>query len=603
MADAVWVDWAAQAVSEKVVLIDQDIGRLQEEWNNERTGVWGHRFNTYKETYHALGQGNLGYGSLGGSGTFESGNKTYPRAIGSANADATDYTQQGSLASVQANMQSFFYDYDTSKVYINCAGSDDPAIFTVVLGLTLALSNKAININESYYEPRVKGIPVLSKTKDPLFYGIIKHDGGSIEYDNHDGFFDAITQDYIFGRPVVIRYGGNYHDLIMPFDNYRKMFTGHVENSLTTHEMFTVDIVHNIKRFAKTIPVRKYNTTDFPDLNDDDIGKPRPISYGTIYHAEVVCTNKDGSAPWIFEVADTTEHASGILSVTTAYKAGVSIAIDSQSVAGGTFNIADANYTPTGADRGAKWTADFEGYQEGGAMIENACDIIKDIASVYASITYNSTNYDDTEWDAEDDDALDCGLYINNEINIEDAIEQLSASTFGSFIEKDDGRFTFRIVDITADADETIGKDLIKGSPAIAHDGTLFLSSCKVGYRKDWGARTYRWLNEVTDETDIATKYGGRKEEPFETLLTNAADAQTLATRIMNYYKKIRPDVVVMVPIEFIDFEIGDIKNVNTDRKNTTFMGTVKTEIISITKNIGLEDERDYIVLIGRRTD
>ena len=605
MADAAWLDWAAQAVSEKIVLIDQDIGRLQEEWNNERAGVWGHRFETYKETYHALGQGNLGYGSLGGSGTFESGNKTHPRAIGSVNADATDYTQQGSIASVQANVQSFWYDYDTSKIYINCAGFDDPAIFTVVLGITLALSNKAIHIDGVYFEPRVLGIPVLSKTKDPLFYGIIKHDGGSIEYDNHDGFFDSITEDYIFGRPVVLRYGGNYHNLTMPYANYKKVFTGHVESSLTDWETFTVDIVHNIKRFAKTIPVRKYNKTDFPDLHDDDIGKPRPIGYGPIYHAEVVCTNKDeaGSPDWVFECVDTTEHASGILSVTAAYLAGVSLTIDSTSVAGGTFTVQNIKYDPTDTDKGKIVTADFSSYAEAGTMITNACDIIKDIASVYASITYNSTNYDDTEWDSEDDDALDCAIFINKEINIEDAIEKLSLSTFGSFIEKDDGRFTFRIVDITADADETIGKDKITGSPAVPHDGTLFLSSCNIGYKRDWSKRAFRWLNEVTNEGDIATKYGRRSEEKFETLLTNAIDAQTLATRVMAYYGKIKSDVIVLVPIEYIDFEIGDIKNINTDRKLTTFMGTVKTEITGITKNIGLEDEADYLVLTGRRTE
>ena len=211
--------WMEQAISEKIVLIDQDIGRLQTAWSNERAGVWGHRFNTYKETYHALGQGNLGYGSLGGSGTFESGNKTHPRAIGSTFADAVEYTQQTSLASVQTNVQSFWYDYDTSKVYINCTGFNDPAIFTVVLGITLALSNKAVHINDAYYEPRIRGVPVLSKTKDPLFYGIIKHDGGSIEYDNHDGFFDAISDDFMFGRPTIIRYGGNYDNKIMPYAN------------------------------------------------------------------------------------------------------------------------------------------------------------------------------------------------------------------------------------------------------------------------------------------------------------------------------------------------------------------------------------------------
>ena len=303
----------------------------------------------------------------------------------------------------------------------------------------------------------------------------------------------------------------------------------------------------------------------------------------------------------MFEVADTTDHASGIMSVTAAYKSGESIVLAGQSVLNGSFTISYTQYTPTATDRGAVWTADFSGYDAAGAMITNACDIMKDIADVYGDITYNSDNYDDTEWDTEDDDALDCALYLDKETEIPEIFEQLCLSTFGVFIEKDDGRYTFRIIDTSASASETIGKTKIKGSPGVSHDGGVFLSSCKVGYKKNWDKNEYRWLSETTDETDLATKYGQYNEHQFETLLTNATDAQTLATRIMNYHGTIAPEITITVPVEYVDLEIGDIININTDRKDTTFIGTVKTEIIGITKNIGLEDEADTITLTGRK--
>lgn len=600
MADAEWLDWAAQAVSEKIVLVEMDIGREQTAWYNVRAGVWGHKFFTSKTTPHSLGKGNLGYGPLGGSGNVKTGNTTFPRAIGTAISDNVDLTEQATLASVQTNINSYWYDRDTSNFYIHCADNDDPAIKTVILGMTMALSNKAINIDDAYFEPRVLGIPTLSKTKDPLFFGIIKHDGGSIEYDNHDGFFDTISDDYLFGRPITIRYGGNYHGLTMPYENYRKVFTGHVENSSQSWETFSVDVVHNIKRLAKTIPTRKYNQTDFTDLNDDDLGKPRPISYGQIYHGRVVCTNKDAaSGPWVFEVADTTDHASGIMSVTTIYKDGVSIAIDSQSVAGGTFNVADANYKPLATDRSAIWTADFSGYVDGGSLITNTCDVIADINDVYAGITFASAQYNVVEWTAQSADALDCGLYINNEGNIEDFIEQLTQSSFGDFIEVDDGRFTFRIIDLTETATETIGRDKISGSPTVYHAGTLFLASVKIGYKRDWSQGTLRWLNDADQEDDIATKSGRRSEEKFETLLTNATDAQVLATRYLDYYGRIRPDITILVPIEYSDFEIGDVINFDTSREDGAFMGTVQVEIIEITKHIGVEGGRDSIGVTG----
>ena len=119
---------------------------------------------------------------------------------------------------------------------------------------------------------------------------------------------------------------------------------------------------------AFVIPVNKYDTTTFPNLNADDIGKPRPIAYGQIYHAPCVCVNKDQvGQDWIFECADTSDHASGIMSVTAAYLDGAPLTIKSQGLASGTFTINNASVAFATTDKTKTVTADFSGYDEAGA--------------------------------------------------------------------------------------------------------------------------------------------------------------------------------------------------------------------------------------------
>jgi len=62
--------------------------------------------------------------------------------------------------------------------------------------------------------------------------------------------------------------------------------------------------------------------------------------------------------------------------------------------------------------------------------------------------------------------------------------------------------------------------------------------------------------------------------------------------------------MTVMVPVVYIDSEIGDIINIETNRRGDgDYIGTVKVELIEITKSIGLSDDPDNIILRGRMCD
>ena len=440
------------------------------------------------------------------------------------------------------------------------------------------------------------GVPILKKTKDPLYFGIIKYDGGMLTLNNADGHYDDITDNYTLGQPVTIKYG--FDDT---YSNYETIFKGYVENLELTYDECNIEIMDNRKKLSKVLPTNFFDKTTYANLHDEDVGKPIPLVWGTCKRVPCICVNRaqGGSPDWTFKVADVADHANGIDAISACYVDGQDGTIDSTDVANGTFVIANANYSP-----GQKVTADVVGFEDGAAaVIDDPLDIIEDILNTYLSISYDSDNFDTTEWAAAKSDSLsaDIGLWVGEETEIIDIIEQISLSAFGNFIIKDDGTYTFRIFDSTDAASETLGKrEILKdGGVSVAYDGTEFLTSCNVSYLRNWGDDSFAWFNHTSSESDIYNKYRKYQNKDFETLLTAAADAEALADALMAYMDDVMALITIQTSVQNIQLEIGDIVNFTPDRPDRTWMGSTKVEIIG--RDIDLLN--NIVTLVGREID
>ena len=79
-----FTDFIAKTTSEKIILFELDYGEEQARWYNYESGIWAWKYYTYRETDHDLGNGNLGFGPLGGSNTNTgSGETAFHTLIGS----------------------------------------------------------------------------------------------------------------------------------------------------------------------------------------------------------------------------------------------------------------------------------------------------------------------------------------------------------------------------------------------------------------------------------------------------------------------------------------------------------------------------------------
>jgi hypothetical protein len=224
----------------------------------------------------------------------------------------------------------------------------------------------------------------------------------------------------------------------------------------------------------------------------------------------------------------------------------------------------------------------------GYASVDNGIQVLEDILAEYGNLAYSAANYDQTAWGIKKTAAYNVGYAITDETEIGKAIEELSMTQFGNFLRKDDGKYTFIKWTSTATVTTTISNvDFLRDStPAIDWDGTAFLSSCAVGYRRDWANNKHAYYNNALYQTDAFTKYKKYQHKSFDTLLTNATDAATYSEEVMTLMKDVKPVYSFTTGARYIDVEIGDAVEVQFNRPNQTMAGLIKGEVIEVEKDL-----------------
>lgn len=576
-----FTDVSDESIADRYVLAELSLGRKQGQWVPYEAGVWYYHFYKYSlnQTYGYKKGFLLGYKE---SGTDNLGIKYNPIDINSCYVDGEEYTEASSLANMIATNKRWWYAPDEVRFYIHIDGFDPPHAHIVVVGITWPIANKAKNINSMYYEPRLMGSVTIEKSKDPLEFGVIRHTTSGLQMHNEDGFFDEIKESVVTYQPVYMKYGVDLLDgTIMAYANYQDVGRRHIENYGLTWKQFNISLVDGRKILSRKIPTNVYNQTAYPNLSDKNIGKSIPLVWGIVKNVPCICTDEEASpSNFNFKCANVSDHGSGIRAITTAYVNGVEETIQSTDLTNGEFTIANTDYAP-----GQKVTADITGF-DFAADDDNPLDIIEDILDTYQSIAYNATNFDTAEWATAKALAYDVGIFIDKPTEISKIIEKIGVSNFGNFIDKDDGKYSFRIFDRQAASTRTITVSEIFGEPNISWAGSRFLTKVKVGYAQDYSEKQFAWYEDDTAESDVHAENKKYQEKEPETYLVNAADAQSLAEDYIDLMKSIRGVVNVTVGTKHMDLEIMDIITITLDRRQSAWFGELRCQVIGLRKNL-----------------
>lgn len=492
-------------------------------------------------------------------------------------------SSQISLANCLSTNKSYYNDILTQTIYVHCDAYNDPDIYVMLLGTTLRAASRAIDLDGYYWEPRLIGTPTIELTRDPLLYDVMAFDGGNVELDNHDGWYDYLKDWFVYGQPLELRFGGD--DLV--YADYRLCFKGYILDAEIGEESIMFEAIDKRYELNVKIPPNRYTVADWPYLNYKNIGKVVPLAWGVCKNVPCVCTNEDQPAPgsYSFKICDVTDHGSGIGAITTVYVNGEAKSTASTNLTTATFTLSTANYAP-----GRTVTADITGYN-----ITNSQDIIEDIIDSYTDITFSSTYFDLTEWNAATSATI--GLHVGEEKTVSDVISLIMKSNAANFVAKDSGLYTWKHFDAGATLQFTADKQEVSNLASSDQDYDNYLTSVQIGYSKDWAGNSYSLKGKTDLAAGIYQKYGQYRQYELETLLTSSTDAETLAAWIMNYMKDSRQIIENELPVKYIETEIADIVELNGDRATKSWMGAVRCEVIGIKKQLGDEPK---VIITGR---
>ncbi len=485
---------------------------------------------------------------------------------------------------------SFFYEGASKTLYVHCPGGVHPLQYQMKIGASYGYrmfgSNSYSYFHNFIYDDRVLSIPSISKGLDNYYSGKVSFEGGSVVCENSDGYFDQlIDKQRLFGADARIYWGTEN----LAITDFKKLFSGYVRDIDLDSQTATFHLTDQREKLSKNIIQNYFTTIDYPDLDSTDKNKPIPVVYGKVKNTPVIMVTKNRSSTKTGNhtgiAADVTSLDNDIKRIQYIYVDGVQYSTASTEWSYQTSNasvsLSTAIYT-----KEKEVTADIEGYTDSsGNLIENSLAIITDLMRKIYNIPFTSSFFSLANWDQAR--ALKVGFAVLDNTKLMDGIESLTQSSRASFIIQDDGKFSCRIFYNYGVAKQDINHNDLLELATVKYETSESLTSLTVKYNKDWSNDKYlSILNEMTNESDIFDKLLIYRNENFETLINNDADAQTFATAIIDLFGTAQKFITITTFINSMEREPGDIVLLTSNRPELpNFSSKEKCEVMDITKN------------------
>lgn len=495
--------------------------------------------------------------------------------------DGTELTEVSTLAEVSAG--EWFYDDSTGRIYIEVTDSGTPYQHDMVGNYKMYFCNgTGVIFNDRYYEPMLISIPKISQVKEDSYWGVTISSQGSVSIANDNGYFDTIYETYAWNnKPAKVLWGGE--DL--PYSEYKTMFNGIIFDKKYSTNMFEIACVDKKEQWDTNIPLNSYNQTDYPNLEDEDVGKAIPWTWGIVTNQPVICVTRVlGTATSLhtFKIADTS--LGSIISIDQVRVKGVNVSHLSGSIVDASFKLATSTYSP-----GDEVTVDFHGYASG-TIIENPVIITRKIGEQIGE-TYTSTIWNQTAMSAAVIEANEfpVGVSVFEFTKAIDVVSDLMKSCLGNFYNDNDGLYSVSIwsPDIEDDMSEVNEIDILEGSLKAVSKNDDIRKTISIGWMKNWANNSYAYTQNSNDVTERL--YGITKSITIPTLLSTIAGVNIYLERVALLHKNATININFTTKLQLSLKNVGDriivsFKRLSTD-DNVSWLDYKIMEIKGIDKN------------------
>jgi hypothetical protein len=578
-----FLDYIDKPQSKKISIVEIDVPISDYLWINYQSGIFYTMLtptsNTFLDDY--------------GVAQYWNGQNDEYYNIQSLNIDGTLYSEVANIATCISTEKSWFYDTDTTEFYIHFEGHNPPWFYgRIALGAAIGFTNQIDTtcnnyFEDIYYEPLIESIPNLSKKKDPLFFGVIQYQGGSISFNNTSGYFDDFATRDLYGQPIRIKLSFEGLD----FDEQLLVYSGRVEGFSHDFNTFKLTVADLRKLLSRKLPINTLSLTAYPDMDSKLDGTPIPIAFGDVINGEAYLVTDTTPNTYVF--CDTTYNA---------VDTGIAV-VDKD---GATVSVTQTAGTFTATSTEKKLYVTFSV-----SAVENGLDIISDILENYENIDYNAFNYDIDEWTIEKASAKNSGIWIGkgNLKTSADIIEQICIDNNGIFDVLADGRYTFRTFNAGRTPEYEISEDELLQDPTITYNPDEYLSSAKVEYSRDLLEKDPELYTNDSYETEVFGRYRQYKERTFKSTLTNASDAASLTESILDQSKFIYPRLGLLTKTQNIGVKIlGNILYSYSRQDGSVVVPRSKYQVLGVNLNMSdytvkmdikqIEEETDIFMIL-----
>ena len=517
MPSAAFLTWLAAGSAERVVLVDVAVAEHLRGWTLQ-SGI------VYKVTWLSQVQTTV---ALGG----------FYRRLDGVNIDGAALTLQSSIANVQANPGSYFYDTATKLLYVSTIDSLNPEGYSSVrAAFTFFVSTHAkAFVGGTLYEPRITGSAngqLEARQSEPLL-GVVEYPSGTLVLANGDGAFDVLSRTWLWeGGRCLYRSGGD----ALAFSDYETVATMEIARAAAGDQEFVLQLLSLGNAVQNSFDT--HTLTDFigPTLLDGAVDALLPIVFGSVRDVPMVFRDYRGipssGTQWM---AYDPFLSGGIVTAVRAVNTSTGQLVEAVAGIAGpgvlSFITSGASVTTFGSGVTdaypiAAWTyyCDITGFASTFGSV---------VTAVLQAAGVDATDIDAAAMAQADLDApFTLGLVIlETGVGITDVLNQLERSVLGSVHQGVDGLWSAQVWDPSADP--TTLTSLVEAdlSEYEVDDQVQDPMTYKVTVTYAYNARTETASRTSSSSTETQYDYPSSRTMTVDTLLQSSDDAALMADR------------------------------------------------------------------------
>jgi len=419
------------------------------------------------------------------------------------------------------------------------------------------------------------GIPNFTVKLSDNIAGMTLNQGFSITLHNDDGFFDDEEWMNIFNTPLRLSksFSGG---------GFRRIRDGLVENKNTAFDGVRISVADRFRALGDPV-YDVINQADFEGvpIRDRALNRPIPIVFGTARTGLIKLTDNrpDENSPGVaVNYYMTAENAASINAVFDRDGNRLDFTFN-----GNTKIIAVRNIVEDDREVGIEATEALVTGNAGNGVNGNRIGhVIRWLFENKAGVVFNETNFNVGEYNAYANGSFQVNMAVTGG-NIRSAIEDVLKNDMAFLIQQTDGRFTLRSYARRGTYGlHVIPKEMITQKPekdyGRAQDN--WFNSCIVEWVNNGGETISELYDARANEAE--RRYRRRVQKTFETNLTTAANAGTLAGVLSDRYTNMRQVIKLSVGINTAGFQLLDRVRVDLNINDRKFSRSTDFVITAI---------------------